>query len=412
MPSMLRGFRCDECSAPVESGMGRWCASHRCVLGNCTNRRDGERQVCAGHVCRAPGCDAPASSRYTRTCAGHRCPYPGCTNLRDPQQESCPAHVCQQDGCSAVRRGFSRHCAEHTLCHNCSRQIDEDLDYCEECYRICAGCDEIIQFHRNGRYCEDCCCEDCVDGGRDRDDDDDDDRPIKRYDANVLDYCTADNGSRLYGIELELEVSGSQTDEAEYYLGKYGDDLIVKSDGSLNCGIELVTRPMTYRNQISFWRAFEFGSNSRVQTTCGMHVHVSRASISNLTLGKALVFINNGVWRADLHTIAGRRGNSYCQYEAEMLNARVIDKIRNKGKYQAINLNKSQTIEFRVFASTTETERLIGRFQFVSSMLGYCEQAPAKTLSITGYYQYLKQTHKSRFRELKRLLHNLNLGGF
>ena len=62
-------------------------------------------------------------------------------------------------------------------------------------------------------------------------------------------------------------------------------NLYIKSDGSLDCGMELVTHPMTlqYHMEQMPWKnvlrkAVGLGYLSHRTTTCGLHVHISRAA--------------------------------------------------------------------------------------------------------------------------------------
>ena len=93
-------------------------------------------------------------------------------------------------------------------------------------------------------------------------------------------------GLRHFGVTLEIDNGGTDRYNAEKLLNIANADaenLYIKTDGSLDDGLELVTHPMTltYRLNEMPWaavlhKAQEMDYLSHAAGTCGLHVHISR----------------------------------------------------------------------------------------------------------------------------------------
>ena len=89
-------------------------------------------------------------------------------------------------------------------------------------------------------------------------------------------------------MELEIDEGGEVKSKARSLLetaNREGEYLYIKHDGSLDDGLELVTHPMSLDFQLHRvpWaeicgKAVELGYISHQASTCGLHVHVSRAA--------------------------------------------------------------------------------------------------------------------------------------
>ena len=93
-------------------------------------------------------------------------------------------------------------------------------------------------------------------------------------------------GLRHFGVELEIDDGGTVNSNAEKLLdiaNKDAENLYIKTDGSLDEGLELVTHPMTldYHLNEMPWaevlrKARSMNYLSHAAGTCGLHVHISR----------------------------------------------------------------------------------------------------------------------------------------
>ena len=88
------------------------------------------------------------------------------------------------------------------------------------------------------------------------------------------------------GVELEIDDGGTVNSNAQKLLdiaNKDAENLYIKTDGSLDDGLELVTHPMTLTYHLNEmpWaavlrKAQEMDYLSHAAGTCGLHVHISR----------------------------------------------------------------------------------------------------------------------------------------
>lgn len=180
-------------------------------------------------------------------------------------------------------------------------------------------------------------------------------------------------GALVFGVESEMEADNSVSDLAEALGGRMGNGLyILKSDGSLDNGVELVTLPFTLQEHRDLFKwpevlknATRHGAGDR--RTCGIHVHINRTAVTPLTLGKMLVFINSDLTRDLMETIAQRGATSYCaRFKKKITDALKEPEVR----YQAVNVTK-RTIEIRIFKGNARPERVLKNIEFCHAMCMY-----------------------------------------
>ncbi len=190
-------------------------------------------------------------------------------------------------------------CGEDLLCESCADELTTVCDECgerfyinsdDDCsdsintlcrsYTTCDICGRVIR-NKDAHYIE--CfdqdlCEACY------------------YKENAKEYIHDYNykpepefhgtGPRFFGVELEINGSGTDEHNAKRLLGfanRNAENLYIKRDGSLDCGMELVTHPMSpdYHMKKMPWgeileEARSMGYKSHMAHTCGLHIHISR----------------------------------------------------------------------------------------------------------------------------------------
>jgi len=249
----------------------------------------------------------------------------------------------------------------------------------------------------------------------DIDDGDYDTSCIKSYSRDVLHYFPAfkklpgEKTSEYLGVELEIEGRSAATPvNAILERAKFG---ILKDDGSLDSGFEVVTVPATFAYHTSPqspWRevcekAASCGGRSFKKNSTGVHIHVSRESISSLSLGKAIVFVNAESNAAFMRAIAQRNlaAHQYCKTNS----AKKIYHIRNEGnRYEAINLTKGATIEFRIFKGTLKYESIMRYIEFVHGLLQFVQTASPKELTFECFIAFIKKQGRKSYPQLNSWL--------
>ena len=184
---------------------------------------------------------------------------------------------------------------------------------------------------------------------------------------------------RALGVELEVE--GHSVDPATAARaihehvngGEFGRHVFFERDGSLSNGFELISQPMSVpalRETFQFLRepSLVRGLRSHRTSTCGLHVHVSRPGLSNLTIARAVTFVNDSGNDAFIQALARRYNTGFCNIRDKDLETAHLPGDR----YEAINLTGGATIEFRIFRGSLKYEAVIAAVEFCHALLEYC----------------------------------------
>jgi hypothetical protein len=299
------------------------------------------------------------------------------TNAGDPVCESCLV-VCEScDYVMSVDDEYNN-VDDRLWCQPCTRNNAHWCDLCEVYFTgytygtddsdstMCERC-----FEDNTSYCED--CDNTYLNGCDYDHDGNDDgRTIHDYSyrPDPIFRKSDDEQTRLYfGIEIETEVRGgdysnrrSAAEYAQQQLEMY-DLAYLKSDGSLECGFEIVTHPLSHsyfmKDGDRLWNTIdklksEYGMMAWGTKTCGLHVHISRAGFnsgSHQHRFLQLVYNNKDFYEV----LAGRSSSHWAKFD-DIFDPNTGQKsFKNKfdrhgsDRYSAVNTNNRNTLEMRIF---------------------------------------------------------------
>lgn len=201
--------------------------------------------------------------------------------------------------------------------------------------------------------------------------------------------------AQVYGVELEIEPrSGSSQSAVLNALGHNERDFFCKADGSLDSGVEIVTVPGTLE-----WHTGHFcwpgllrpvlniamaGARTR---RCGMHIHVNRGCLSQLTLAKLMLCVNDPGMKPVIILLAQRDPTSWARLiKKEWSNA--LRPGPDASRYQAINLTR-QTAEFRIFRSSLRADRVLKNIEAVDALIQWCrDTSAAKIVDGPGFVRY------------------------
>lgn len=200
----------------------------------------------------------------------------------------------------------------------------------------------------------------------------------------------------LFGVELEVDKGENKEDCANELLDA-SPDIYCKRDGSLSNGIEIVTHPCTleYHKNDLCWNtlseiALRYGFHSQDARTCGLHVHVGRRQMGkNIEERKAtaakIVLLADRHWNSlvkfsrrkpeQLNRWAKRPEVAYDEVqdgEETLISAALST--RRDGRYQAINLENDNTVEFRLFNGTLKVDTIIATLELVSNIVKYAKE--------------------------------------
>lgn len=304
------------------------------------------------------------------------------------------------DNCKECER-----CCTCWVCESCDRRRSSDdyscesCEYCERCCDCyyCEGCSE--RHHSSTNYCSDCerCMDTCTCESEEEN------ARVYDYGVNPLRYLSFQgkpegDGKLFLGVELEVEVHGDYSEKAEQWNNAGEDWLILKRDGSLNHGFEIVTAPSSLAVHKEKWSqllapaGMRRGMKSWNTSTCGLHVHVSREALSQLTLGKLLVFLNSTSTHGKIVQLAGRDYNHYCKYtEKKVTQARKYPTDR----YEALNLCNGSTVEFRIFKGTLLLQHVLANVEFCDAVCRWARDVSIRDCeSWASFWAYVEKNRK------------------
>jgi len=211
-----------------------------------------------------------------------------------------------------------------------------------------------------------------------------------------------------FGIELEVGTDrGYDTDDCTQVMAdalsdkddfaKYG---IFKHDSSIECGgFEVVTRPDSPAVHKRIWtKALNDPKVARHMSSwsngfCGMHIHVSRAPLSALWIGRILVTVNSPEMSRLVGAVSGRKRSRYAVFEDKRLTS---GKSQDGDRYEAVNTSGSRTIEFRIFRGTLDPGGFVRNIEFVEAVLAFTRPATTSLTRIGNAATFLDFVSKSR----------------
>ena len=310
-----------------------------------------------------------------------------------------------------------------------SSQVAECCKSCLESMNKCTDCEEIFSkdLHDTNTYgdsiCETCaesygCCEHCdtmfsYDNGRECScgDDEENDDELYEYDykpspvfyGNPPKMHQKDSGV-YFGPELEVEViRGSVYDSVQKTKEALGDFAYCKHDGSLDNGYEIVTHPASLDYHKMMWEKFFAKDNEELRSfntsTCGFHVHISRAPLIGLTIPKMVAFVNNPENYTYIKKLAQRFNN--CNAVIKNIKIEDFKKTRQRtainkcdyngfDRYDAINITNLNTIELRIFKGTLKKETIFRYLEFCDALVRFCYPASRMIKEASSYKEFVK----------------------
>lgn len=188
--------------------------------------------------------------------------------------------------------------------------------------------------------------------------------------------------SRYYGIELEVQSNRNNSRFLSNTL-----PLSCESDCSINEGFETVWHPMTFdyikSKEDYFKDIFSKFSAKHINedNSCGMHIHVSRKDIKPEHINRMILFMET--YKKEIVKLSRRKDDlHYCNWYSNVLeddlrdikkyNLESIDKAvkkNNYDRYMCINLTNANTIEFRIFKTTTDFKVFMSNLEFVKAVV-------------------------------------------
>lgn len=196
-------------------------------------------------------------------------------------------------------------------------------------------------------------------------------------------------------------MNGSDTD----------DENLIYSTSDSTVQIELDTMPcsLEYHKTLNYKEMFQYldrqGYKGHDADSAGLHIHADRKYLGKtelmqqLTISKILYILEK--FNDEICVIA-RRNNSYSQFVGNGKNeTSIVDlygRYKNNGKRVALNLQHSETIEFRCFRSTLKYETFILTLEFVQDIIDYVKSINIEEIELIQWNDLMK-TFSDELRE-------------
>ena len=218
--------------------------------------------------------------------------------------------------------------------------------------------------------------------------------PRFMYGDGVLLRQPTQEATLFLGAEIELEMRNLYSNDLESTAKEtsliVGREAYLKHDGSLDNGFEVVTHPGT----IDWWHEPEnvvlaalknlLGRcKSYHSSNCGMHIHMSKDAFTSFHLMRFLHFVYNNQYFVEF--IAQRRSTSYANfsnYEKNTIVRHAKEKYSSNGRFVAVNLENSDTIELRVFKGNLEPFRILKNIEFAQALYEYTKEEEHMTSTV------------------------------
>lgn len=315
---------------------------------------------------------------------------------------------CMRTDCIRVGSQWA-HENDAFYCHICDRGcFDDDASsdpdggsICERCYEnhvcSCSNCGDEQWCEANSLdedgYCEQCAAPRSL---------------ISSYSDKTANRLKSETMDKLrFGVELEVEGYDSPEEAAQYIRNFLPDTYCtLKRDGSLGeAGVEIVTRPDSVAvHKRMFGQMFKDSPGRALSSwntgRCGMHVHISRAALSQLQIGKMLCFLNEPAAVNFISKVAGRRPCNWCKVHKK----KITDTRREHDRYTALNVTGSQTVEVRIFKGTLAEAGFMKNLEFVQALVEFTAPASRSIAQATSYRAFCDWLPKKTYPHLHAFL--------
>ncbi len=305
--------------------------------------------------------------------------------------------------------------------------------------RFCDHCGNC--YDRDNGY-SDVCANCYVDDDEDESDEGADPRynigeyhSSKRYLTHIPSEYDLQRPALNLGLELEIEVDDNDSDcesAAEDIRNALNTRVpsycCTERDGSLKNGFEVVTGWTgldVHERALSVFKKRFRGTFSHDTATCGLHVHIDRTDASTLHLHRILTFIHAPGNEALIRAVARRYNEGYCKVMDKSDNKKRLastindykgaysrlekrhlfnierDSLSGAGRYEAVNIENTRTLEFRLFRGTLVFETMMACLEFTRATWLFCRDTADTRLTKEEFLRFIQQ--KEQYRETRYL---------
>lgn len=237
-------------------------------------------------------------------------------------------------------------------------------------------------------------------------------KPVGVFRNYGLDTTQPINHTRYYGLEIEYNNCNYSTvwingEKKKLYTDKW---LYNKRDSSIGSGVEIVTSPMDKKsvNKLldNMEDIFEYIKTCSDHTeNAGIHIHITRKSISIPDVYKIAMLLNNSECvdnysKRLLYYLSGRLkvpnldasfNDRYCS----IANNNNLNSM-STGHTVAFNTSNDNTLEFRIFKSTADVNVIKSYVELVNKIIEFCHTNGIRSITINNFMIWLKDNTKNK----------------
>lgn len=245
-------------------------------------------------------------------------------------------------------------------------------------------------------------------------------KPVPMFKNHYTNLRTNIKSQRYYGFEMEF----SDSDPLKVYsLGYelYQEKLIYnKSDSSIYGGVEVVTSPLDRESVKSLFDrlepVFNYVKKRDYKKSAGLHIHVSKDSISAQDRYKLCLLLNNSevssMEKRMMYYLSGRIETPGSDTNDDYFAIGTMDGWRctATGHSKALNTANSSTYEFRIFKSSADKDVLMSYVELTDKMIEFCNTNGIKDITIGKFVNWLKVNTRNDIIKTKIKEFELRLG--
>lgn len=233
-------------------------------------------------------------------------------------------------------------------------------------------------------------------------------------DSNCAECGSALEGRPTIGVELEVEYCGegnitSKALEVKTALNSQGERVIIKGDGSLSHGFEIVTRPMGREFHKVLWGSLftsevKRGLQSWDTQTCGLHTHIPQFAETGKN-ASAVLAVEHPAIRNFVLSLAGRENSRWCKFHTIRNKADASrflgNRSRSSDRYVAVNSNsRHNTHELRIFRGNLRSNSILRAVEFAEAVWSFGE-AEKSVRTEDGFLDFLQSKDELNAREYR-----------
>lgn len=229
------------------------------------------------------------------------------------------------------------------------------------------------------------------------------------------------------GFELEVARGGERNSVAAKVMDLMNENeptVYCSHDSSINCGFEIISHPLTMEkhrdNKELYEKLFKMlvheGYRSHDDSSCGLHVHFSRAYFDKYEGSiDRLIFIMNKFW--DDIVLFSRKTQDAIERYARTLSGWDRDEFIERwdksgdhdGHYYALNLVNEHTIEFRIWRGTLKLSTFMLTMEATYNMIQAAAHKTLAELDDMKFEDFLDDAGK-RYYQIKKDALEFGLG--